>query len=452
VAKYITEAKRETEVALEADVVVAGGGPFGFPAAIAAARNGMETVLVEHYSAFGGVGTSGLCNVWMGTVPQVDGGIYRELKTRQMSAGGLIDGYYATFDPEVARIIMNEMVEEAKVKPLLYTTAVDVVVEGSKVKGIITESKSGRQAILGKIVIDATGDGDVAVRAGASYEATELSNREPSTLCFAIGGVDTDLLLRFPQEKPEWGARRGTLPDFQANPYPRYVMVPKPLIMEARERGELEAEIEHIVVHVEDRTAIKTGVVSINSAHLTGDACNNEDLTSMEILARKQNMSITKFMKNNVPGFENCFLAYNAVTMGVRETRRIVGDYVLTKEDLLTSKKFEDTIANNRFPMQGHGPGVGFTQVELPHAYSIPYRTLLPKGLDNILVGGRDISSEHMALMSHRTMPCCMALGQAAGTATALSIKNKVTPRDLDVKLLQKTLMEQEAALNLYKV
>jgi len=449
VAKYIKEAERKTEVVLEADVVVAGGGPFGFPAAIAAARNGMETVLVERYSTLGGTATTGLCNSYMGSIPQVDGGIYRELKTRQISAGSLVDGYYAKFDPEVAVLIMNEMVEEAKIKLVLYTTAVDAVVEDSKVKGVIVESKSGRQAIVGKIVIDATGDGDVAIRAGASYQATELQDRQPSTLMFRIGGVDVDKLVSL---VPEWGLRRGTLPDLQANPYPTALSIPKPMIMESRGKGELKADIEHIIVHLLDRTIVKTGMVTINSAHLQGDACSNVDLTSMEILARKQNMSITQFLKNNVSGFENCFLVYNAATMGVRETRRIIGDYILTKDDILTRKEFKDTIANNRFPMQGHGPGVKFTDIQVPHAYSIPYRTLLPKGLDNIFVGGRDISLDHEALMSVRTMPCCFSLGQAAGTAAALSIKNKVTPRDLDVKLLQKTLMEQDAALNLFKI
>ena len=327
--------------------------------------------------------------------------------------------------------------------------AVDAVVEGSKVKWVIVESKSGRQAILGKIIIDATGDGDVAIRAGASYQATALEKREPSTLMFRIGGVDVDRLSSL---VPKWGLRRGTLPDIQANPYPTALSIPKAMIMESREKGELKANIEHILVHLLDRTIVKTGMVTINSAHLQGDACSNVDLTSMEILARKQNMSITQFLKNNVPGFENCFLVYNAATMGIRETRRIVGDYILTKDDILTRKKFEDTIANNRFPMQGHGPGVKFTNIEVPHAYSIPYRTLLPKGLDNIFVGGRDIAVDYETLMSVRTMPCCFSLGQAAGTAAALSIKNKVTPRDLDVKLLQKTLMEQDAALNLFKI
>jgi len=452
VAKYITEDQRKIKVALEADVVVAGGGPFGFSAAIAAARNGAETVLVEHYSSLGGVATSGLCNIWMGSVPQVDGGIYRELKTRQLSAGAAVDGYYVAFDPEVARLIMSEMVEEAKVKPLFYTTAVDAVRENSKIKGIIVESKSGRQAILGKVVIDATGDGDVAVRAGASYQMTEIPDRQPSTLMFILGGVDVDFLLRLPQEKPEWGKNRGTLPDLQANPYPTELDVPKAMIKEAREKGELKAEVAGINVILMDRTAYKTGMVTINAAHLDGDPCSNEGLTSMEILGRKQNMAMAKWFRKNVPGFENCFLAYTAVMMGVRESRRITGDYVLTKEDILSSKKFEDTIANNRFPMQGHGPGVNNTNVEIPNAYSLPYRCLLPKGLDNILVGGRDISMDHMVLMSQRTMPCCFSLGQAAGTAAALSIRNKVAPRDLDVKRLQRTLMDQGAALNLFKV
>lgn len=447
--KYIKEAERKTEVVLEADVVVAGGGPFGFPAAIAAARNGMETVLVEHYSALGGTATTGLCNSYMGSVPQVDGGIYRELKTRLISAGSLVDGYYAKFDPEVAMVIMDEMVEKAKVKLLLYTTAVDVVVEGSKVKGIIVESKAGRQAILGKVVIDATGDGDIAVRAGAPYEGADIPNRQPSTLMFRVGGVDVDELSEL---APKWGLRRGTLPDIQANPYPISLSVPKTMIMESRERAELKANIEHIIIHLVDRTIVRTGMVTINSAHLDGDACNNEDLTSMQILARKQNMSIAEFLKNNIPGFKNSFLAYSAATMGIRETRRIIGDYILTKDDLLTGKKFEDTIANNRFPMQGHGPGIKFTNIEVPHAYSIPYRTLLPKGLDGILVGGRDISIDYEALMSVRTMPCCFSLGQAAGTAAALSVKNKVRPRGLDVKLLQRTLMDEGAALNLFKV
>jgi hypothetical protein len=447
---YIKEPERKTEVVLEADVVVAGGGPFGFPAAIAAARNGMETVLIERYSAIGGVGTTGLCNVWMGTVPQVDGGVFREIKTRTISAGGLVDGYYAAYDPEVYVLILNDMIAEEDVKLLLYTTAVDVVVEGSSLKGVIVESKSGRQAILGKVVIDATGDGDVAVRAGASYEATDISDRQACTLMFRVGGVDVGRLKELVEK---FGLRRGTLPDLQANPYPNMVEVDKDLIKKAHESGILEPEVGGIILMgLEDRTWYETGMISVNSAQLVGDACNNEDLTAMEVKARKINAQIVEFLKNNIPGMEKCFLSYNAATMGVRESRRIIGDYVLTKNDVLTAKKFEDTIANNRFPMQGRGPGPVFTNIEIPKTYNIPYRCLVPKGLDNILVGGRDISMDHMVLMSQRTMPLCFSIGQAAGTAAALSIKNNVTPRRLDVKLLQKTLMDQGAALNLFRV
>jgi len=447
--EFINEPAKKIEVVFQGDVVIAGAGPFGFPAAIAAARNGMETLLVEHYSVVGGVATVGLCNSWMGSVPQVDGGIYRELKTRQISAGACVDGYYCKFDVERTVIIMNEMLKEAGVKLLLYTTAVDAVIDGSEVRGIIVESKAGRQAILGKVIIDATGDGDIAVRAGASWSGKNALDREPNTLMFRIGGVDTDKLMTL---TPKWGLRRGTLHSFQANPYPTALSVPKEMIMKARESGELKAETESIVIHIQDRTVVKTGMVTINSAHLDGDACSNNDLTSMEILGRKQNWSIAEFLKNNFPGFENSFLAYTAGTMGIRESRRIVGDYTLTKDDVLSGKRFEDTISNNKFPMQGHGPGIKFTNIEVPKAYNIPYRTLLPKGLENILVGGRDISIDHEALMSARTMPSCFSLGQAAGTAAAIGVKNKVPPRGVDIKILQRALFEQGAALNIFNI
>ena len=392
--KYITEPEKKIEVVLETDVVVAGGGPFGFPAAIAAARNGMETVIIEHYSAVGGLMTTGLCNNLMGSVPQVDGGVYRELKNRLISAGSLIDGYNATFDPEAAVLTMNEMLEEAKVKPLLYTTAVDAVVEDSKVKGIIVESKSGRQAILAKVVIDATGDGDVAVRAGASYMAAEVQERQPSTLMFTMGGVDTDKLLSL---APKFGSKRGNLPDLRPNPCPIILNMDKDKIMELRGGSESQAEEAMdgyhgpMLIFIVDRMAYKTGVVTVNGPHLFGDACSNEDLTSMEILGRKHNMSVAHFLKSNMPGFEKSFLLHTAVTMGIRESRRITGDYVLTKEDILTSKRFEDTIANNWFPIQGRSRSEWYTNIQVPRPYGIPFRALLPKGLENIMVGGRDI-------------------------------------------------------------
>ena len=443
--KYIDEPKRKTEICHEADVIVVGGGPFGFPAAVAAARNGMKTILVEHYSSLGGVATTGLCHSFEGVVPQIDGGIFRELKTSLVSSGSLIEGYYAAFDPEIAVIVMAEMLQEAGVIPLFHSTGVDVVMEDSLVKGVIIESKSGRQAILGKIIIDATGDGDLAYRAGCQYEITELSDRQPCSLMFRMGGVDVDKLIKL---GVKWGIRRGSLKDAHPNPFPNIIDVDHSLIENACRNGKLKVNLKVILIMCfNDRLTEKTGMATINATHYTEDGLDNFDLTKMEIRARKDNMAIASFLKENVPGMENSFISHSANTIGVRETRRIKGDYVLTIDDLLSAAKFEDTVVNYRFSVQGHGPGIERTFIELPNTDNIPFRTMLPKGIENILVGGRDISVDHKALMGVRYMPCCMALGQAAGTAAAISINDNVTVRNVDIRKLQETLIDQRAQL-----
>lgn len=325
---------------------------------------------------------------------------------------------------------MLDMLDEAGVGLLLYTFASDSIVENDIIKGVIVESKSGREAIYAKIVIDASGDGDVAAKAGAPYikGREEDGKMQPMTLMFKVAGVDTNLAV-FPG-------------GFEDN-----IEIPKGLIQDLG-RENIPQPAGHVLLY---RTSLP-GVVTCNMTNCIGvDGTKAEDLTHATYVCRRQIDPIVKFLRAFVPGFENCYPIASASIIGVRETRHFIGEYTLTKEDILEARVFEDWVVTKaHFNFDVHnisGSGLDETGTQKhfkqKNGYTIPFGCLVTKKIDNLLLAGRNISGTHLAHSNFRVMPICANIGQAAGIAAALCVKESLTPRKLEVKQIQEILKQQ---------
>ncbi len=410
----------------EHDVIVAGGGTAGVAAAVAAARNGADTILIERYGFLGGTMTAGLVNPFMtfhAGKEQIIKGIFQEIIDRLKDMDGY-DEKTKAFDNEVMKIVLDQMIKETGVKLLLHTYIADALVtKGNAIRGVEAYNKSGRQAVLGRVIIDATGDGDVAVMAGAPYEKgrEEDGLTQPMTLNFRMGGVDVE---RMPSREKI-----------------------NKLFEEAKAKGEIKIPRENVLYFLTTRK----GEIHFNTTRIVKvDGTKADDLTYAEIEGRRQMVELIKFLKEKVSGFENAYLMMSAVQVGVRETRRIIGEYVLTGEDIVKARKFSDVIARGSYPIDIHSPtGEGTIIKRLPpgESYDIPYRCIVPKKVENLLIAGRCISCTHEAQAAIRVIPIVVAIGQAAGTAAALAAKLHVSPREMDVSLLQETLKKQGAIL-----
>lgn len=429
--KYVDILATHIPVAKEVDVLVAGGGPAGFAAAIAAARNNASTLLIEQYGCLGGMSTIGLVGPYMRTAG-TNGGIFKEMLER-LTEMGAAKGY--GFDAEILKYLKLLMCEEAGVNMLLHTFAESAYVENKVLKGVFIANKEGRQVILAKRVIDCTGDADIAASAGAPFEKGRLEDglMQAVSLFFRVGGIEPE---RLPENRSE--VRKKT--------------------EKAREAGEINLpEYVRSVPLGGKGSTIRDTEVSVNVDTMIGiDGTKAEDLTLASNESRKRVMECINFYRKYVPGMENCFLMDTAPLIGIRETRRIMGEAMITKEDVLSAKKADDGIAKASFFLDLHDGGLpslgevlSREERNVPKGdwYEIPYGCLVPKKIDKLLTAGRCISSDREANGSLRIMPTCMATGQAAGTAAALSLGQDVTPRELNVRQLQKTLLEQGADL-----
>jgi len=407
------------------DVLIVGGGTAGVATAVAAGRNGADTLLIERYGFLGGTMTAGLINPFMTFhtgKEQIIQGVFQEIIDRLKGMNGYDEGTKA-FDVEVMKIVADQMVREAGVKLMLHTCVIDAVVHENTIRGVEIHNKSGRQAVLGKVIVDATGDGDVAAMAGAPYEKGRKEDglTQPMTLNFRMGGVDIEKM------PPRQEINR--------------------LFEEAKAKGEVTIPRENVLWFPTTRK----GEIHFNTTRVVKvDGTKAEDLTYAEVEARRQMVELVNFLKRRVSGFENAHLLMSGSQIGVRETRRIIGEYVMTEEDILEARKFTDAIARGSYPIDIHSPTGEGTVIKRPPpgaSYDIPYRCLVPKNIDNLLVAGRCVSSTHEAQAAIRVIPIVVAMGQAAGTAAALAARLNVPPRRLDVSLLQKTLREQGANL-----
>jgi len=416
---------------LTADVLICGGGISGFAAAVSAARLGAKVILVERLPFVGGAAYANLVNPFM--LPKLEEkdlikGIFSEvvskLKKQNACAHGQLFGQpHIVFDPEKLNEIMLEMLEQAEVKILFYSQVVASIMQGNSLKGVIVQSKLEETKIFALSIVDATGDGDVSFLSGADYEVGRKSDGlcQPATLMFRISAVD----------KNKMPSREKMNEIFSLG----------------KQKNQIRTPRENFLWF----ETLKDDEIHVNSTRIQKiDGTSFSDLAKAEIEGRKQVFNLFTFLKENVPGFENSYISRIAPLVGIRESRRIIGEYILTEEDVEDGKKFDDPIAKNNYPIDIHstnssstifkklGPGV---------YYEIPYRCLVPKKIDNLLVAGRAISTTHEALSSTRIMPVCMAIGQAAGIAASICAKKKILPRKLDYSLLRKELLEQNAEI-----
>lgn len=427
---FYTEQPKEIPVYDQVDVLVLGAGPAGVGAALSAARQGAKTLLVEQMGDVGGIATSGLMSHWTGNTR---GGIYEEILNRSADLPDSADyGFNGSprqiINPEHLKTALLEMLQEAGVDLLLYTFVCLPIMEEKRVKGVIVENKSGRQAIFAKIVIDCTGDGDIAARAGAAYRKgrEEDGAMQPVSLMFKIGGVDYTKAV-FP----------GKFED--------YIQIPKGEIHALRKQN-LPFPAGHVLLY---RTSLP-GVVTCNMTNCIGiDGTSTKDLVKATLECRRQLAPILDFLRNFVPGYENCYLLSTASLIGVRETRHFEGLATITEEDIRSARVFPDwavTYASFNFDVHNMtGNGLDATGAQAAFAatyYTIPYGCLVPREIDGLLLAGRNISGTHMAHANYRVMPICANMGQAAGIAAALCVQEGVRPRDVDVKVLQKRLLE----------
>jgi len=405
------------------DVLVAGGGPAGIAAAVIAARRGARTVLIERYGFLGGMATAGLVNPFMGWhaggEPLV-AGVFREMLDLMAAIGGYGGEREPTaFDPEVFKLVADQLCRQAGVQVRFHTLVTRADVSGSAITAVHTESKSGPEQWTARVYIDCTGDADVAFLAGVpcdeGREADHLT--QPMTLNFRMADVDIE---RMPSRE-EINALFDT----------------------AKAEGRVTCPRENVLwFHT-----LKPGVVHFNTTRVTGlSATKADDLTAAEFEARQQAHELARFLVSDVPGFERAYLQQSAAQIGVRESRRIRGQYALTADDVVQARKFPDGIARSNYPIDIHSPtgaGTDIRGVAEGDYYEIPYRCLLPQGIDNLLVAGRCVSSTHEGQAALRIMPTCFAMGEAVGVAAALACRQSISPQEVEPESLRQALRDQ---------
>lgn len=446
----VHEPARDIEVIANVDVLVVGGGPAGMSAAIAAAREGVDTLLVERYGCFGGnitqVGVEGYA--WYRHEHTVEaGGLVFEYENRAIELGGVDPEPQSdsqALDAQLFKVVADQMVEEAGVRPILHMTAVEAIVEDGKIKGIICESKSGRQAILAKVVIDCTGDADIAALAGAPFEKGEPNQLMSVTTLFNCKGVNTaefkdyiqnDLKPTYKDWGGYWSIETTGKEDDMFSPY-----FEKPFV-EGVQEGIVKPDADVALGGSWSRITDEGEVTQLNVVFLGNCDCTDVmQLTHAEIAGRKAAMQAIEVLRKKVPGFEHAKLRDFGMTLGTRESRKILGKYRLTKEDVMEQGRFEDSIGI--FPE--FIDGIGYLYLPTTGRYfQIPYGCLVPQKVDNLLVAGRSISGDRVAHVSYRNMSCCTTTGQAAGVAAAVAVKDGVTTSNVDVKKVQSGLQKQ---------
>ncbi len=417
------------------DIVVVGGGFAGTAAAIAAAREGKSVRLIEKYNCLGGAACYNMVNpfmkywVWLTAEKNeqkiLSAGIFSEILGKLTQMNAFDPKKNLVFNEEYLKLILNRMATESGVELLYQTVVVGVKKNGSRVEAVTVSNVSGTYDIYGEYFIDATGDANLSYLSGLPFRMGRKSDGlcQPMTLCCRVGGVDTEGYRAIRTE-----------------------------INELYRQHQAEGKIKNPRGDVLILQNITDGVLHFNTTRVIKmDPTDIEDVTRAEILAREQVFEILGFLRENFEPFKNCTLLSTGMQIGVRESRQIVGEYTLTKEDLLTCTKFEDGIAACCYSMDIHSPDGSETTLHrfnIGEYYTIPYRALVPKGSENLLVAGRCLSAEHEAQASARVMATVCTLGEAAGVAASVACSDKTTVKDVDVKKVRRILRENGACID----
>lgn len=406
------------------DVIVAGGGFSGVAAACSAAREGLSVLLIEKNGYLGGAACNCYVNPFMRYQVTLNGekvmladGLFRDILTRLEEKDAIMENH-RTFNEELLKLVFDEMAEEYGITVLFHSYIISARVEDSYIKSVAAANKSGIEDFEAKYFIDATGDADLSVLSGCGYHIGRSADNlcQPMTLCFRIAGVDCRRLTREVWEN--------------ANK----------LYVKYRAEGKIQNPRENILhfPHIAD------GIIHLNSTRVVKKSpVNAFEISEAERIARKQEYELYLFLKQNVPGFENSVLLASAPEIGVRESRMIAGEYTLTEEDLKSCTKFDDAIAACNYDIDIHNPegsGTDYYFFKDNEYYTIPFRCLKPKGINNLLTAGRCISSTHEAQSSYRIMPVCCSLGEAAGTAIGVCAAQDAPCTNADVGLIRQKL------------
>ena len=428
---FIFEKETKVPVIDNYDVIVCGGGPSGIIAAVASARNGARTLLIERYGFVGGMASSALVtpiSIFKKKKKLIIDGIPFELMKRISALDGAdvtLDSGNVPVNDEMFKLAAQQMLQESGVTLLYHTYFSNCIMTDGKVSHVIVQNKAGRVAYGCKAAIDCTGDADLVRAAG--YETTKQDKLQPASLWFQLGGVDTDALQ-----------------DIFADAVDEKM----PISAEIRDRlSELNAKGEMPIFggpwisrHFRD------GIVTINLLREGTDASSPEQFTKAECNLRENLFKVINIMRENFAAFKDCWLLKSGTQAGVRETYRIVGLYEMTADDVLNPKDFKDTIAKGTHVIDIHRPdSIEQVCTSLKQEYNIPYGVLVPKNSENLITAGRCVCTDNSAFGSIRVMATCMAMGQAAGTAAAISLHNNCSMSKMDTELLVKKLREQGA-------
>lgn len=441
IGEKVVCSQTEIPVVWQGDVLVAGGGPAGLGSAIAAARNGARTLLIEQHGFLGGMCAYGSGMPLGGAYPahRSIGGIAEEILTAIRSAGpeaaSVRDiphfGLWYYHDYEYFKVLAFELVEQAGVEVLLHAFVSDVIQDGDRVLGLVIESKSGREAVLASAIVDCTGDADVAAKAGADFVKGDPSGAMMAgTISYILADVDAERVIRYREEedpKFERAKARARADGYEVSP---------------------EDDVHRVHVGMRPRTLFCNNI-RVRDV----DGTDVRSLTRAEMAARKRIMQHVRFFRRYIPGCEQAYVVHSGEQIGIRDTRRIVGEATLTTEACLELQKRPDVILRCGGPLDDvarkQHPTAVTPMKSYEDWYDIPYGCLVPRGLANVLVAGRSFSASHLAQAGSRGQALLIGMGQAAGTAATLVARQGVRAKDVDVKELQGILKAQGADLGI---
>lgn len=450
--KFLNQPERKIIIHGQYQVVVVGGGTGGVCAAVASARQGLNTLLIESMGFLGGSQTAALVTPMMGIMPDGSssiGGINEEIREKLLEAGdGGEDPANSNgwFNPEGLKFILDDLCEDAGVNILFHTAVSDVLMEDNRVKGLIIENKSGTSAILADRVIDASGDADIAVRAGAPFVSgrEEDGMHQAMSLRFNMAGINLDKFCDFLNEKAPNPVYPWKPPFVEAAHTSGKEWPLSYLFREAIEKGEL-TEDDAVYFQIFGMPG-RPGEMSFNCPRISSrvDGTNAEDLSFAQLEGRRKIRRLAAFCRKYLSGWENAYIAMVAPMVGIRETRRIIGKYIFTGDDVAEARKFDDAVARGNYPMDIHNPkgSTNLSNIKPGEYYELPLRVMIPQKTDNLLVVGRCISATFEGQSAMRVQGIIRTLGEAAGYAMAVSLADDLPPADIDAAKVRSMLRD----------